>query len=1000
MADKFGGLDLRPGAKNSPLATIADDISIEGGTIKPRKAHSSLTSNAVAAIDGIFTLLDTLWGMAVAGGVGKLYKVIGTPPNTLFDTAITGTAYTSGAKPVVERIAGKAYIVDGSVSKVFDGTTITTMGVHAKPTDTIQVGKIPSASGTPFTGPAFYTTSAPATITAVDTTIGAAVTNGSQVDRIMFGVSAWDAAGKESIERQTGIVAGSLRTYTGAGAGFSITWDAVAGATYYTVYLLRVGSSGGNASLDLYFRQKYSTKIAAPATAAYFTATALTSGMWSGMDADTQVITGAAWKDAAGAALGTPSTTILAPSTSNSFIGKPLSNSGVPFEETLRLNSGWISDIKKVMIAKGGITKDTILTSLTIPISVIGGATGGSPLTCSVYRGATALANPETGELLGHFAGTGYPAQTANAILNANQMPVATFNFSGIESTDGTSTYYFVVFSPQGKLISVPRDTNNSDANSACGKYITGWEYISSSQVSFAGASIGIIAPLASGTLDGEYIYAYSLYSPTLGLETDIKTEANNKTQTYKGEQASVDILDTFTVTIASPAVFAKTAHGYVEGDGVIPITTGALPTGLTAGTTYYVIATGLTADAFQVSTSIGGAAVNTSGTQSGVHSITPAIYTYYRIYRQGGAHANFMLVAEVLPSAVPYIDGKSDLILSTACETIGVGPPPALNGIVYLNGRLYGWNDTTIYVSEPWPLVESWKTGINFFPISDTSAKIKQCVPYAGELLVLCSDGVRLFSGDTEATFAMRTIPGAPGASSKRGAALADGVVMYLSPKGIYAVNSYDARPVLSNELATLFDATDANYQWGIDANAVALFHDKHFLLSYPTTIAKTLIIDGKHPDLGLLAYVDSGDPTTTGPTALHYDAVNQRVVFGAASTGSTEGKLYHWRGGAVYTGFNYQTVTQDLGDSDVMKWFHQLIVDLSGPVTVALYLDETSVTLAGSGAIANTARDRTEFSVDAYGRRMKLKFTGTAATAEVFNYLETHTNIVGGHR
>lgn len=74
------------------------------------------------------------------------------------------------------------------------------------------------------------------------------------------------------------------------------------------------------------------------------------------------------------------------------------------------------------------------------------------------------------------------------------------------------------------------------------------------------------------------------------------------------------------TVTIASPAVVTKTAHGFAAGDPVIFSTTGALPTGITAGTTYFVIATGLTTDTFRFSTTVGGAAVNTSGTQSGVH--------------------------------------------------------------------------------------------------------------------------------------------------------------------------------------------------------------------------------------------------------------------------------------------------------------------------------------------------------------------------------------------
>lgn len=98
----------------------------------------------------------------------------------------------------------------------------------------------------------------------------------------------------------------------------------------------------------------------------------------------------------------------------------------------------------------------------------------------------------------------------------------------------------------------------------------------------------------------------------------------------------------TFTVTIASPAVFTCTAHGYVANDTVVFSTTGALPTGLTAGTTYYVISTGLGADTFRVSTSQGGAAVNTSGTQSGVHTVNrhwlkPAGLTFVEVEVVGG---------------------------------------------------------------------------------------------------------------------------------------------------------------------------------------------------------------------------------------------------------------------------------------------------------------------------------------------------------------------------
>jgi len=53
------------------------------------------------------------------------------------------------------------------------------------------------------------------------------------------------------------------------------------------------------------------------------------------------------------------------------------------------------------------------------------------------------------------------------------------------------------------------------------------------------------------------------------------------------------------------------------------------LPTGLEELTTYYVITTGLTADAFEVSETVGGTAVSTSGQQAGVHTFTTLGYGF-----------------------------------------------------------------------------------------------------------------------------------------------------------------------------------------------------------------------------------------------------------------------------------------------------------------------------------------------------------------------------------
>lgn len=76
----------------------------------------------------------------------------------------------------------------------------------------------------------------------------------------------------------------------------------------------------------------------------------------------------------------------------------------------------------------------------------------------------------------------------------------------------------------------------------------------------------------------------------------------------------------TVTMTIASPCVVSWTAHGMPDGHGV-RFGGGTLPTGIIAGNTYYV-KSGST-DSFNISATPGGAAINTSGSQSGTHTGT-----------------------------------------------------------------------------------------------------------------------------------------------------------------------------------------------------------------------------------------------------------------------------------------------------------------------------------------------------------------------------------------
>lgn len=91
--------------------------------------------------------------------------------------------------------------------------------------------------------------------------------------------------------------------------------------------------------------------------------------------------------------------------------------------------------------------------------------------------------------------------------------------------------------------------------------------------------------------------------------------------RSYGSEDGQSDEESTVTITAASPAVVSWTDHGLVAGNPVRLSTTGALLTGLSPNVTYYVLASGLTADSFELAATPGGSAINTSGTQSGVHT-------------------------------------------------------------------------------------------------------------------------------------------------------------------------------------------------------------------------------------------------------------------------------------------------------------------------------------------------------------------------------------------
>ena len=162
-------------------------------------------------------------------------------------------------------------------------------------------------------------------------------------------------------------------------------------------------------------------------------------------------------------------------------------------------------------------------------------------------------------------------------------------------------------------------------------------------------------------TSAGDYIYAYQMcFTDRNGSEIKSKpsvvqyyfsqaegtvTGSNAYTMTISGLQSTVfgpnrqfpvfacatngsftfgTTAVTATITIASPAVITVASTStYAVGDPIRFSTSGALPTGISINTTYYIsaIPSGTT---FRISTTSGGSDVNTSGIQSGTHTASP----------------------------------------------------------------------------------------------------------------------------------------------------------------------------------------------------------------------------------------------------------------------------------------------------------------------------------------------------------------------------------------
>ena len=125
---------------------------------------------------------------------------------------------------------------------------------------------------------------------------------------------------------------------------------------------------------------------------------------------------------------------------------------------------------------------------------------------------------------------------------------------------------------------------------------------------------------------------------------------------------ADCEEVSTVTITEAAPGVVSWAGHGFAAGTPVTFSTTGELPAGLVAGTTYYVV--NPTTDAFEVTAVIGGTPVDTTGSaQTGTQTATAvpvgetdliAGFALYGLKTGGDASANRLISLPIQPIALP----------------------------------------------------------------------------------------------------------------------------------------------------------------------------------------------------------------------------------------------------------------------------------------------------------------------------------------------------------
>lgn len=172
--------------------------------------------------------------------------------------------------------------------------------------------------------------------------------------------------------------------------------------------------------------------------------------------------------------------------------------------------------------------------------------------------------------------------------------------------------------------IALKQQNGSSDPSSGTGTVTIGVRNPTATTGGFNARTVtaALSMTVASGTTlnlqasIAQYLWVYAIDSDgsgTMKLGTSILLLDDGSLQSV--------VAESFTVTIsnASPGVVTASGHGLNNNDSIQFTTTGSLPTGLSTGTTYWIVSKAT--NTFEVSASPGGTAITTSSAGSGTHT-------------------------------------------------------------------------------------------------------------------------------------------------------------------------------------------------------------------------------------------------------------------------------------------------------------------------------------------------------------------------------------------